>query len=190
MAGGYDRTVATPSTRDRVLVEAARLFARRGFHGTSIEDLGAACGISGPALYKHFPSKDAVLARLLVGISERLLEGGQAVVAGATSPRDALAGLVDFHADFATSEPDLIRVQDRDLANLSAAQADRVRELQRAYVGVWAAALRRVRPELDEEAALIEVHAVFGLLNATPHAGATPAARARLAAMATRALRG
>ncbi len=181
-------TAGGPSTRDRVLREAARLFARRGFHGTSIEDLGAACGISGPALYKHFASKDAVLARLLVGISERLLDGGRAVVASATSPAAGLAGLVAFHADFATTEPDLIRVQDRDLANLSVGQADRVRELQRAYVDVWAAALRRVRGDLDREAALIEVHGAFGLLNATPHTGATPAARSRLVAMATRAL--
>ncbi len=180
--------VGPPATRDRVLREAARLFARRGFHGTSIEDLGAACGISGPALYKHFASKDAVLAQLLVGISERLLAGGQAVVEAAGSAAAGLAGLVAFHADFATTEPDLIRVQDRDLANLSTAQADRVRELQRAYVAVWAAALRRVRVDLDEATALIEVHAVFGLLNATPHAGATPTARTRLVAMATRAL--
>ncbi len=177
-----------PRTRDRVLREAARLFARHGFHGTTIEELGAACGISGPALYKHFASKDEVLARLLVGISEQLLEGGRAVVAGALGPAEALRGLVAFHADFATSEPDLIRVQDRDLANLSAPAARRVRTLQRAYVEVWTEALRRVRSELTPELARTEVHALFGLLNSTPHSGSTVVARECLVAMATRAL--
>ncbi len=179
---------AAPRTRDRVLREAARLFARRGFHGTTMEDLGAACGISGPALYKHFASKDDVLARLLVGISEQLLEGGRAVVDGAPDPDAAVAGLVAFHADFATSEPDLIRVQDRDLASLSAPQAERVRSLQRSYVEVWVDELRRVRPGLTARHARTEVHALFGLLNSTPHSGATQEAREHLAAMALRAL--
>lgn len=179
---------AAPRTRDRVLVEAARLFARRGFHGTTIEDLGAACGISGPALYKHFASKDEVLARLLVGISEQLLDGGRAVVDAVPDAAAAVRALVAFHADFATSEPDLIRVQDRDLANLSAGQAHRVRSLQRAYVEVWVEALRRVRSDLTPELARIEVHALFGLLNSTPHSGSTTLARERLVAMAVRAL--
>lgn len=177
-----------PRTRDRVLREAARLFARRGFHGTTIEDLGAACGISGPALYKHFASKDEVLARLLVGISEQLLEGGRGVVQAASGPGEAVRALVAFHADFATSEPDLIRVQDRDLANLSPEAARQVRSLQRAYVEVWVEALRRVRPGLGPEAARTEVHGLFGLLNSTPHSGAGAEARGLLVAMAERAL--
>ncbi|HVV29702.1 MAG TPA: TetR/AcrR family transcriptional regulator [Mycobacteriales bacterium] len=178
---------AVPRTRDRVLQEAARLFARRGFHGTSMEDLGAACGISGPALYKHFSSKDDVLGRLLVGISEQLLDGGREVAASAAGPVPVLRGLIAFHADFATSEPDLIRVQDRDLANLSEQQAAAVRSLQRRYVEVWISALRRVRDGLTAAQARIEVHGLFGLLNSTPHSGTTPLARRRLIAMAERA---
>ena len=59
--------------RDEILSTAAELFAARGFHGVSVADIGAACGVSGPALYKHFASKDAVLAAMLVDISQRLL---------------------------------------------------------------------------------------------------------------------
>ena len=44
------------SRREQILDTAARLFAERGFHGVSVVELGAACGISGPALYKHFES--------------------------------------------------------------------------------------------------------------------------------------
>ena len=66
--------------RDQILETAAELFAAKGFHGVSVGEIGKACGISGPALYKHFESKDAVLAAMLVGISERLLEEGRARV--------------------------------------------------------------------------------------------------------------
>ena len=39
--------------RKQILDTAAELFAERGFHGVSVHDIGAACGISGPALYNH-----------------------------------------------------------------------------------------------------------------------------------------
>ena len=63
--------------RSQILDTAAELFAARGFHGVSVADLGAACGISGPALYKHFDSKQAMLAEMLVSISEELLSVGR-----------------------------------------------------------------------------------------------------------------
>ena len=78
--------------RQQILDIAADLFAQRGFHGVSVADLGAACGISGPALYKHFPSKDAVLAEMLVSISEELLSVGRQRVAAAATPADGGRG--------------------------------------------------------------------------------------------------
>lgn len=175
-------------TRDRVLVHAARLFALRGFHGTSIDDLGAACGISGPAVYRHFANKDAVLAQLLIGISQQLRDDGHALVSATGDPHELLDALIEFHLDFTTQQPDLIRVQDRDLANLSADAARTVRSLQRAYVETWVKALCMVRPELTQSVARVEVHATFGLLNSTPHSGTGPASRERLALLARKAL--
>ncbi len=139
--------------------------AERGYHGVSINDLGAAAGVSGPALYRHFASKQAVLGEVLVGISGRLLDGGRARTDG------GLDALLAFHAEFALSEPELIRVQDRDLASTSPEDRTRVRRLQRAYVELWVAQLRAVRTDLDEPVARARVQAVFGLLNSTPHAG-------------------
>ena len=110
--------MATPR-QEQLRREAARMFAEFGYHGVSIEDLGASVGISGPAVYKHFSSKDALLAALLIGISEDLLENGRVEVAGSSNPREALERLVDKHLEFSLTEPDLIRVQDRDLASLS-----------------------------------------------------------------------
>jgi AcrR family transcriptional regulator len=179
----------TPSTREQVLQAAAQLFAQRGYRGTSVEDIGAACGISGPAVYKHFTNKHAVLARLLTSISEHLLARGQEVVAAASTPEQALAELVAFHTDFALREPALIRVQDRDLGSLEEREARTVRRLQRGYVELWVAVLRELDPDLGVDAARTRAHATFGLLNSTPHSARVPAvARAQLTAMALRAL--
>ena len=178
-----------PSTRDQVLRQAARLFAERGYRGTAVEDIGAACGVSGPAVYKHFANKQAILARLLIEISERLLQGGRAVVAEAADPRQALGRLVAFQTDFALREPDLIRVQDRDLSSLPPADARRVRRLQRDYVELWVGVLRELDAELTPDAARTRAHAAFGLLNSTPHSARVPAvARDQLVGMALRAL--
>lgn len=161
-----------PATRrEQILETAADLFARRGFHGVSVTELGAACGISGPALYKHFASKDALLAEMLVAISERLLAVGTERSERAYDAAAALEALVDWHLEFALGNRALIIVQDRDFASLPDDARDRVRTLQRAYVDLWAARLREVDPALDPAAARAAAHGVFGLLNSTPRGG-------------------
>jgi AcrR family transcriptional regulator len=180
--------------RVQLLTAAERLFSERGFPAVRLEDIGAAAGVSGPAIYRHFPNKEALLVELLVGISTRLLAGARKVRSDSPDPAAALAGLVDFHLDFALGEPDLIRIQDRDLAQLPAAAQRQVRRAQRQYVEVWVGVLRDLHPELAEPDARLKAHAVFGLLNSTPHslkpAQATKSARPRtvLKAMTVAAL--
>ncbi|EUA33105.1 bacterial regulatory s, tetR family protein [Mycobacterium xenopi 4042] len=65
--------------RSQLLAAAERLFAERGFLAVRLEDIGAAAGVSGPAIYRHFPNKESLLVELLVGISTRLLTGARDV---------------------------------------------------------------------------------------------------------------
>jgi AcrR family transcriptional regulator len=155
--------------RLQLLSAAERLFAERGFLAVRLEDIGAAAGVSGPAIYRHFPNKESLLVELLVGISTRLLAGAREVTTREAEAAAALDGLIDFHLDFALSEPDLIRIQDRDLAHLPAAAERQVRRAQRQYVEVWVSVLRELEPGLAESDARLMAHAVFGLLNSTPH---------------------
>ena len=178
------------SRRAQILATAAELFASRGFHGVSVAELGAACGITGPALYKHFVSKDAMLAEMLVSISEELLRVGTARVQEADGPVAALESLVDWHVSFALSHKELIVVQDRDWASLPDRAREQVRRLQREYVALWVDQVRALEPGLGELSGAARVHAVFGLLNSTPHSALLPrdAMRDLLAGMALRAL--
>jgi AcrR family transcriptional regulator len=163
-------TPMSMSPRRRQLMDAAaELFARRGFHGVGIDDIGAAVGISGPGVYRHFRNKDALLGELLVGVSERLLAGAEERVHAAGSPREALRALVAFQVDFALDQPALITVQARDLANLAEADRRLVRQLQRRYVEVWAGVIRQLAPDCDQATGRAAAHAVFGLINSTPH---------------------
>ena len=189
------RSQAKSDRRSQLIGAAERLVAERGYLAVRLEDIGAAAGVSGPAIYRHFPNKESLLVELLVGISTRLLAGATDVVARAGDPDSALGGLIDFHLDFALAESDLIRIQDRDLSNLPPAAKRQVRKAQRQYVEIWVDVLRQLNTALREDDARLMAHATFGLLNSTPHSvkpGATKTAeaneRAVLRAMTVAAL--
>ena len=185
------RSRAKADRRSALLSAAATLFAQSGFKGVSIEDLGAAVGVSGPAVYRHFSGKQAVLAALLIDVSEDLVAGGRSVVTEITDAAAALGDLVRFHVDFALSNPEVIRVQDRDLDSLAESDRHRVRLLQREYVELWVEVLHRVHPAVDEALLRVRAHATFGLLNSTPHStrvSSRAAERALLEEMALAAL--
>ncbi|KSU72733.1 transcriptional regulator, TetR family [Pseudarthrobacter enclensis] len=167
--GPTQRSKAKEDRRRALLTAAASLFAANGFNRVSLEDLGAAAGVSGPAVYRHFPGKQAVLADLLATVSRELLDGGRQVVAETSDPLAALRRLVEFQVDFALGKPDVIRVQDRDLSNLSDQDQAAVRALQRSYVEVWVEVLSRLHPGTDAAELRTRAHATFGLINSTPH---------------------
>ena len=172
------RAAAKAARREQLLEVAKTLYARHGFHGVRLDDLGKGAGISAPAVYRHFSSKEAVLEELLVGISTYLQSGGEEIVSAAwdtasgISPTEAartLQRLIDFHVDFAMSEPELIRIQDRDLEELPDESRRTVRRLQRAYVSRWAEVVEAAHPTWTLETATVRVHAAFGMMNSTPH---------------------
>lgn len=169
---------------------ASRLFAERGFRAVSMEDLAAEAGVSGPAVYRHFVSKEALLADLLIDVSEQLLEQGTRR-ANDANPLDAMASLIAFHTEFALRDRDLIRIQEHDFANLAPDDARTVSRLQRSYLEVWIDVLKRIDPTPTESVARTKIQAVFGLLNSTPHSAShrdTEATRSVLEAMAMDAL--
>ena len=177
--------------RAEIMSAAAALFAQRGFHGVSIDDIGAAAGLSGPGIYRHFPSKEAVLAQMLLDISERLLEEGGRRASAAADAQEALDALLRWHIGFALGQPDLITVQTRELANVPATARRQIRRLQRLYVEEWVTVLSELSPHAAQAGLRTAVHATFGLLNSTPHSASELPAEATaelLHAMARAAL--
>lgn len=163
------RSQAKSDRRSQLIAAAERLVAEKGYLAVRLEDIGAAVGVSGPAIYRHFPNKEALLVELLVGISTRLLDGARKVLSEAADAEAALDGLIDFHLDFALGESDLIRIQDRDLSHLPDPAKRQVRRAQRQYVEIWVEVLRALDAKLEEGEARLMAHAAFGLLNSTPH---------------------
>jgi AcrR family transcriptional regulator len=185
------RTRAKADRRSALLHAAAALFAERGFERVSLEDLGAAVGVSGPAVYRHFENKQAVLAALLIDVSRELVDGADAVIASSTDASSALRDLIAFHVDFALSNADVIVAQDRDLNSLQPIDHDLVRSLQRGYIEAWVGVLADIHPATPVAELRIRARATFGLINSTPHSARTSpkaAVRALLESMALAAL--
>lgn len=85
-------------TAGRVLATALSLFARRGFHGTSIRDIGQELGLKPANLYEHFHSKEHVLAELVrVGHEEHLRALRAALIEHGPGPAEKLAAVVRAH---------------------------------------------------------------------------------------------
>lgn len=169
-----EQTVVSPAGRRRsrraeILEIAVGLFAARGYHGVSMDDIGAAAGVTGPALYHHFAGKEAMLAAALNPVSENLLTGGRARVANHQGdPAGAVAALVDFHVDFALNNPAVIALHLHELDRLPEEPRREIRRLQRLYVEEWVTALTSLRTELSAGEARVLAHAAFGLMNSTP----------------------
>ncbi|MER7005266.1 TetR/AcrR family transcriptional regulator [Dactylosporangium sp. NPDC000555] len=161
------------SRREEILEIAVGLFATRGYHGVSMDDIGAAAGVTGPALYHHFAGKEAMLVAALIPVSEQLLAGGQARIAeSGGDPAAALAALVDFHVEFALANPAVIALHLHELDRLPEEPRRQIRRLQRLYVEEWVGTLTSLRGgELNDGEARVLAHAAFGLMNSTPFLG-------------------
>jgi AcrR family transcriptional regulator len=167
-------TVTAPR-REQLLGAAAALFSERGFHAVGIDDIGAAAGISGPGVYRHFASKQALLEALCDRAMTRMLHGARRLRSEHDDPVDALEALVDLHADFAVQHRALLGVWLREQRALSGDVRRSLRRRQREYERVWRTAAAPLRTDLDEAEVAVVVAAALALLNSTALTDATVA---------------
>lgn len=162
MSVGEGIRVRDPARRDKILREAAHLFARSGYHAVSLADIGAAAGIVGSGIYRHFGGKAAILAALLDEVMDRLLENAAAAQAGGGGDGRVLAALVADQAAFAIDERYLVQLYQRELHTLPGADRHRLRRRQRHYIEKWVHVLAGVSPGITDAEARARVHAAIG----------------------------
>jgi acetoacetyl-CoA synthetase len=170
---GQDAPRRVSPRREELLEIAADLFAEQGFATVTVDSLGAAAGVSGPALYHHFENKEAMLGEMLVGTSHHLLAGARALQES-VPPERLLSELIAMRVDFAVDHPALISVESRDVNNATPEDRERVLLLQQQYVDIWVDALIAHRPGLTPDTARPVAHAVLGMINSTPFSPRTP----------------
>ena len=113
LRGRYDRR------RQFVIDTAAHVFATKGFHATSIQDLVEACGLKAGGLYHYIGSKDELLVRICDELMEPLLEAVRGIVAGGGSARDQLGEIMRVWVEHIERNRDHMLVFQQELRTLA-----------------------------------------------------------------------
>jgi AcrR family transcriptional regulator len=154
----------TSVRRLELINAAARLFASRSYYAVTVDDIGQALGLSGPALYRHFPSKEALLVAVFDQVIEQQRERLHDVLADVAGPSAALEAMVRSHVQFAVEQRENMAVWRQEFHHLPEADSWRLRRAQRLYVEEWVHVVHELRPELNDASVRALVHGVLGLL--------------------------
>lgn len=153
----------TPRQRELITV-AARLFARDGYPAVGINDISGELGLTGPAFYRHYPSKEALLVAVLDEAITSHLEEVIDIVRSIGDPLEALTAVVDNHVDFVFDQTENITTWRTEYRSLPDADRHRLRYLQRLYTEEWVRLVRALRPELHPELARTMCHGAISLI--------------------------
>ena len=153
-----------PQRRQRILLAAAELVAERGYHDVGMSDIGAAAGITGSAIYRHFDSKSAVLVAMFDAVVDDLSRQASRIGADGGDPQAVLRRLVATQVAFVLRHGALARVYYREGASLPPADQHRLRRGQRMYLEEWERALARIRPADTGDVRRALVHASVGAI--------------------------
>lgn len=160
------RIPPVPSTREKILREASKLFSERGFHGASTREIAAAVGIRQQSLSHHFPTKRAILEELLGYVVNEPLRVARQMAASPGSPAVRLYTYVKFDVDHLHASPYVLRglfgtylLADPDLVTYYQSASD-IYDAVAAMIteGVAAGEFREIDPEFASAAvgALVE----------------------------------
>jgi AcrR family transcriptional regulator len=156
-----------PGRKERILVAAAALGARRGFDAISMADIGAEAGIVGSGVYRHFDSKTAILVAMADRVMDRLMTRSADIIAAGLDEGQTLTLLVRDHIEVALTDRDALAVYHREVRTLPEDERRRLSRAQRHYIEEWVHLLAPLRPDLTDREVRLAVHAAIGAIQST-----------------------
>jgi AcrR family transcriptional regulator len=157
--------VARRPRRDTIAAAALRLFRERGYHGVSIDEIGARAGVTGPAVYSHFEGKQDLLAAVLEPGIRHTRIAAVAAVRDAVDPKDAIVALVRSYVAVALDASDQIQLYAREERNLSEPARRRLRRETKIIIDLWVQALGVHHPESSVAERTAAAYGVVSLAN-------------------------
>lgn len=165
MASSSTGRIRDPQRRERILTAAATLISTKGYATVNLKEIGAAAGIVGSGIYRHFDSKAAILVALFDEVVDHLVAGAEEAVTQASDLQATLTTLIDGHVRFVLDSRVLCQVYVREADSLPDSDQLRLRWKQRHYVSLWEAALNGLRPDLTEENVKVLVRAAIAVIH-------------------------
>lgn len=155
-----------PASRtEAILVSATRLFCARGYRDVGVEDIGAAAGVTGAAVYHHFPSKSAILTAVVTRCLQAMFFDLSNALRTSADAQEALCKLLTFYVRTRVENGPVLGRLFGEAMGLPADERGELRRTRLDYVAEWVALLERQRPDLPSVEAEVLVHAALSAIN-------------------------
>lgn len=150
---------------NHLLAQAARVFAERGYHATTMRDIAQASGVSLAGIYYYVRGKEALLSRIQERCFAGVLEGAREAVAASEDPAERVQAFVRHHVGYFAAHMAEMKVLSHEAGCLSGEAHRRVEAIKRRYVDLLEGLLREAAPDeapVDRSAA---AYLLFGMMN-------------------------
>jgi AcrR family transcriptional regulator len=128
---------ATISRKEQILQAAASLFSERGYHATSMRDIGMAAGMLHGSLYAHIRTKEDLLYEIVLRAAEQFLDGVEGAAGSREAPEDRLRAAMGAHVRVVAEDVDAARVFHHEWRALSGKRLQEVLALRDRYEDLW-----------------------------------------------------
>jgi AcrR family transcriptional regulator len=148
---------------------AAKLFAVRGYHSTSVRDIARELGMNQSSLYHYFKSKEEILFKLMNDAMDEALKVLEGISASRLSPEKRLLKILGFYTRYYTKEQERETLLVNEMNSLGEASRAILIEKQRRYVSL----IRSMLNDLKARGLMKEIHptvaafAFFGMVHYT-----------------------
>lgn len=163
------RAVRPRRRAEEIIDAAAAVFAERGYHGASTQDVADRLGMRQASLYYYFPSKEAALEQVCLRSVGDFVERAQAIAAGPDRAADKLVAIVESHLAPVETRGDYVRCFLRERRFLPRDSARRIGRVARQYEGILQGVIEagiaagELRRDLDPRLTTL---ALIGMCNA------------------------
>jgi AcrR family transcriptional regulator len=150
---------------DHLLAQAARVFAGRGYHSTSMRDLAAASGMSLAGIYYYVKGKEDLLFLIQERCFTRVLEGARMTLRRTRDPLERLQEFIRHHVSYFAAHMDEMKVLSHEANALTGEPRRRVNAIKRRYVDLLEGLLREAAPEEADGERSAAAYLLFGMMN-------------------------
>ena len=153
--------------RDRLLSHAARVFADKGYDGTSMRDLARASGMSLAGMYYYVKGKEDLLFQIQKTVFEAVTRGAREAVAREATAEGRLAAFIRHHVTFFATHMAAMKVLAHEAESLSGEMLEELRRIKRAYVQLMLDLLAAIDGQGpgDRTKRTVAAYTLFGMMN-------------------------
>jgi AcrR family transcriptional regulator len=146
-----------------LLRTAAQVFARKGYHATTMRDLSRESGMSLAGMYHYVQGKEDLLFQIQQRCFAGVLMGAEEAVTAHAEPDERVCAFVRHHLRFFAAQPAEMKVLSHEADSLTGQRGEEIRRLKRRYADL----LEELVTEADGGDPTVAAFALFGMMNWT-----------------------